>query len=358
MKRLTFRCAVAALTFTLGVSTAMLIDKFRAPVRSNQPRPAQTVDMKAAVSVNPAAPFKTYIPPRLASLSPYEIKYFINNNPQTDIQDIWQRLGLASANSSGHHTFFANCNDCKAQTFEYDLDGEMGREVLLRVADDMLETCRYLIFKSTDPYSDKWKVFGHIDYDFGKYRMPQHSYFLSGGKSWLVVQAQGGSGSGVSLYYDRVFSIDEKGMKEVLSYVSDGHQSGYGLDPSRQFEARIIGYQEQHQRATFEVEFSVTYDDDGTMFSKQQKAVFVRRPKSGKYYLDAAASDLSQNELESVYNIDSLSNEDFLNYNYDDLLKIAVGENRERRKWLSQFLDECSNVPQKQKLRKALMSDK
>ena len=90
---------------------------------------------------------------------------------------------------------------------------------------------------------------------------------------------------------------------------------------------------------------------------KTQRAVYVKRSNSKTYHFDASESELSRHELESVYNIDSLTGEDFLKYNYEDLLKIALGNNGKLRDWLRQYLDECSNVSQKRDLRKALVSN-
>jgi hypothetical protein len=49
MKRLTFRCLVAALTFVIGVSIAMLIYQFRKPLSHNPLPVAQAVDITVGI---------------------------------------------------------------------------------------------------------------------------------------------------------------------------------------------------------------------------------------------------------------------------------------------------------------------
>jgi hypothetical protein len=194
--------------------------------------------------------------------------------------------------------------------------------------------------------------------------MPRHSVFLSGGKSWLVVEAQDVSGSGVALYSDHIFAVDNHSVKEVLSYPAEGHQEGSSYDPARDFSARIIGYEKKNDRATFKVEFTVTYSSYGlsnkeiTICSKKQNAVYVQQRDLGKYRLDVAQSDLSIRESESVYNIDSLSGEEFLRYNHNELMKIARGRNKQSIEWLSNYLDQCLGSPHKNScLYEALTTD-
>ena len=73
--------------------------------------------------------------------------------------------------------------------------------------------------------------------------------------------------------------------------------------------------------------------------------------------IDLARSQVSQHELESIYNIDSMTEEDFLKYNYSQLLKIAIGENSKEKRWMGTYLKTCGNSPEKRRLTQHLVAD-
>lgn len=286
---------------------------------------------------------------------------FINAQPGSDLTKLWQRLGIRTVNigwnqkpDSTKSNFLTTCGNCQAESFEYELDGEVGSEVLLRIEDQLREECRYLVFKWVGVH--EWRLLGHIDHNFGRYRMPQHLVLLSGSKSWLVIQGQGASGTGVALYFDRVFLITRNRLAEVFSYNSEGHQSDF--DYTKEFSARIVSCGIKDGVAHSEIEFSVTYfgadysepSHQIALFAKSQRAVFYRRHGHRVATLDVDHSELTHDELDTVYNIDSLNNEDFLKYNYRELSRIAKGKDTKRREWLRRYLDACDNTAEQRRL--------
>ncbi len=78
------------------------------------------------------------------------------------------------------------------------------------------------------------------------------------------------------------------------------------------------------------------------------------RIASGKRIVDKTRSQVSQPELETIYNIDSMTEEDFLKYNYPQLLQLLTGGNGTRRRWLPTYLKTCSNSPEKRRLTQPL----
>ncbi|HXG94798.1 MAG TPA: hypothetical protein VNN73_20840 [Blastocatellia bacterium] len=229
--------------------------------------------------------------PHLQSLSPYDIASFIADNPDADLRTIWDQLGIKSLNfgpgsiSSGEEgqidRFLIKCNGCDVETYAYDLDAEPGREVLLKVSDLLAESCRYLLFKRLKNPGSKqdWKLLGHIDHGFGRYRMPEHFTVFCGGKSLLTVNVQEGSGSGFALYYNRLFQVDSAGVKEVLRFPAEGHLSTCCYYPAREFTARVVKCESNNSTTTVELEFSVSYSshtesDDVQLWKKRQKAIY------------------------------------------------------------------------------------
>jgi hypothetical protein len=311
--------------------------------RTSQPQPVETED-------------------RLKSTSPYEIRVFVYSHPQTHLKDIWDRLGLHSQNFGKQHgplesIFFETCMHCEAEVFEFDLDDEPGKEVLLRVADRLQEACRYVIFKEPDAGkpTEGWKVLGHIDHDFGRYQMPQHYFFVGGGQAWLVVTVQEGSGVGFALYYDRVFRIDHDRLKEELVFPSDGHLSTITWVPSLQFSSRILDYERGSKMEKVVVYFFSVYSADNLFtWTKKQSAIFTRAPNMNGFSFDSRKSEISRPELRLLFELSGAGYEDLLKYNYKELAKVAEDGNLGKKDWIHRFLNECKPSPENKRLRRML----
>ena len=323
-----------------------------------QPR----AEIKTEVSAEASIPIPTSENfDKLRSLSPYDIEVFIDAHPNAKLAELWQRLGIQQLNVAANwqsetrpEHFLAECSNCGAETFEYDLDDEPGSEVLVRIEDRPSESCRYLIFKHS--MSSSWKLLGHIDHDFGRYRMPQHMIVISHGRPWLVIQEQGQSGSGVALYFDRLFLVGRNSLKEVMRYTSEGHQLSSSDAPDRDFSGRIIDCRLRDGVATVEIEFAVTYykagdsQQDAFLFTKVQRAVFDGEPGHKVLGLNRTRSALSQNEIDAVFDVDSLTNQDFLKYNFAELSQLATAKDWNRRRWLGQFLRGFDRTPERRRL--------
>ena len=280
------------------------------------------------------------------SLSPYDIETFINENPQANLSQLWQSLGVPTKAQRSNWDWY-HCENCRAESSEFDLDGESGNEVLLRVA--VGEAYRYLVFKLDNDREERWRLLGYID-AWGKYQEASHMVLLSDGKPWLLIRDQGASGSGVALYIDRLFQVTSRDLRELVAYSSEGHQVGYSHEPTRDFLGRISSCEIHDERATITIDYSVTYLMVSwdqlhyiPLLRKQQRAVLVGSLGRKGTMLDLNRSSVSRAELEAVYNIDSLSNEDFLKYNYRELLQIAAGTQVAKKEWLRQYLKECED---------------
>jgi hypothetical protein len=297
-----------------------------------------------------------------SSLSPFDIKSFINAHPQSSLTKLWQALSIDPRKFEDEDInsdyFPANCQTCKADTFEYDLDGQPGSEVLLRVAREFDPACRFLIFKYA---GDKWKLLGHIDAS-GKYRMPQHTIILSGGLTWLAIQSQGASGSGVASYFDRLFLVRPTGITKGIAFTSEAYQSGYEGKPTMNVSGRIVSASLINETIAAEIEYSVEYGGadpllprkDIILFAKNQKALIVKSPRSRTQWVDRGHSDAPESELDAVYNVDSLSDDDFLKYNYQELSGIARGRNSAKKEWLRRFLGTSPNTAEHRRLSRML----
>jgi hypothetical protein len=197
MRRLLPNIILSCLTLGFGLLTSTI-----SKTLIHRPKPAKTEAQMTSVSPSPK-PAVTQQPTgdaETVGLSPFDIEYFINSNPRADLSKLWHRLGLPSAKDDSYGMGrLHSCSNCKAESFEYDLDEEPGDEVVLRISDAVAESYSYLVFKRIANWSQYWKLLGHFD-AWGKYKPAQHTILMSGGRPWLIIQGQGASGSGVALH--------------------------------------------------------------------------------------------------------------------------------------------------------------
>ncbi len=355
MNKYRTRLAIACIAFVIAAVAGSLrrATEEHWKLKESQAPHAQTVPTET--------PTPAVVEDKLKSLSPFDIEWFINAHPQANLAELWQRLEIhAAGEHPANDRFLEDCNSCEARTFRYNFDEDSDAEVLLRIEDRLAESCRYLLFKQTDRF-DSWKLIGRIDSDFGRYRMPTHSILLCDGRAWLIVTMQGASGSGVALYFDRLFLVEQGILREVMSYNSEGHQADFGYEPERNFSARIIDCKLRNRIASIEIEFVVSYANEldsnprqpDLLFTKRQRAFFVR-PLSGNESRLENHSELLENELEDVYSIDSLTNEEFLKYNFKELSQFAIGTDASKREWLRRFLNVCESTKDKARLQSLL----
>lgn len=351
MRKYLIRLTVFALTTLLGAVSSLI----GRGTNTGHPRKIAEVVVKAE-----SAPGRSFIisdsdPDLPRSLSPYDVALFVSGRPHVNLTKLWQALNVDATQFNGMPTnadFFPTiCENCEAETFEYDLDGIPGTEGLLRIGGRVDYSYRYLIFKYD---ANKWRIPGYID-AWGKYRKPQHTIIINHGVTWLDIQQQGANGSGVASYVDGVYLVTPKRVIEAFTYTSDGHEFGLGASANREFTGRVSDCSLNGTTVTAAIQYSVTYvGDDDILFTKAQHAVFSRILGSQPQRLDRTRSDLSLEELEAVYNIDSLSNEAFLKYNHAELGSIASGADVERKQWLSNFLEICNDTIESRRLKHLL----
>ena len=145
-------------------------------------------------------------------------------------------------------------------------------------------------------------------------------------------------------------------LNEVASYESEGYQSGWDTCPTREFTTRILDFQRAQNQTRVKVEFNLEYlmeDEDRRLFSKRQVATFVSSNNS-RQVLDSSESTVTQRELEHIYTIDSMTQDDFLKYNLSELLNLAKRGTKAQKNWLKEFLERCETCAEKQRLLAAL----
>jgi hypothetical protein len=362
MKKWALRTTTVVFAFVAGIITTQISHSITLDIPKAEQRNESKLCTES-LRQNSQTPKTTPTPPMMKYSSPYEIEYSIRMNPQANLQMMWMYWGIGTTVKGFGHTmskgFIDSCEySCEVATYEYDFDSDGETETLLQIQNEPRRISRFMLFKRSRVGDETiWKLLGHIDNDYCKYAMPTPLIFGSGGKTWLVISRnQGASGSGVHTFYDCVYEVSDNGLDEVLSYTSDGHQGGgyeEGTMPNRQFSATISNYEKKNGSEFVTVDYKVWYGawnyfgqpNTLSLWSKNQKAVYRRDNPSSAFVLDVSKSALTEKEIEEVYNIDSLFEESFIRYNYNELTGIAKGNDERKKEWLRKYLENCENVP-------------
>jgi hypothetical protein len=94
------------------------------------------------------------------------------------------------------------------------------------------------------------------------------------------------------------------------------------------------------------VSYTVRYfgrddEDDKGLFTKQQTAVLTAVVGGDSTNLIAGGSNITNHEFETVFNFDSMGDDEFLQYNRAELRAIAAGRDASKKKWLKEYLETC-----------------
>jgi hypothetical protein len=238
------------------------------------------------------------------SLSPGDIRNFVSKEPNLSLLKLWQALKLDPNQFDGmrsdYNDFFpGKCDNCEAETWSYDLDGEPGTEELLRISEPLGRYCRYLIFKYVN---EDWKLLGHID-TWGKYQSPQHTLIVNRGRTWLAVRGQGVSGTGVASYIDFVYLVTPTKVIKGFSYTAEGHHSGYEF--SHDFNGRVVDCTVRDGVVTVEFAYSARHWARKALLSTQaHRVVFTNRLGNWERRFDPARSNIAEAEFESIYHVE------------------------------------------------------
>jgi len=299
---------------------------------------------------------------RQSSVSPYEIKQYIEEHQKDEyvsLAEYWNRLGIDVEEWEKYGT-------CEVAIFELVLGRSEGSNVMLRLYDHSgwsMGGTRYLFFKPTSTaHHTKWILLGYVDFQDQRYEVPKHRILSSEADHWLVLTILAGRGSGYGLYLDIWYEITDSGIKDVLSYTSSKFLSW--RDPIPVIEARsyVIGATTESDRTNVVIDFTASYvlyggphlKEKMELWTKKQRAVFVRSSRQIRFRLDSRQSQLSNKELDAIYAGEGPSNSEILHYNVDDLVRIATSTNEKAKEWLRSYLSECGKTPERERLLKAL----
>ena len=382
MKKWGLRILSAVLTFTLGLGTVTIMRHRPAPAAKVQPIytvaniQAPLPPPQIAEDTQPTEEADEIMKPHQVSISPYEIKRLIDENKQAarhqqselNFEPIWEQLNIKAAGKSSFTLDQCNGN-CNADLFTLELDGKPGKETILGLADGTWEY-RYLIFKQDNSQrgaGSVWILMGYVD-AFIRYSDPEHRVVIAGPERWLAIGRVSGYGSAFGSNAEDWYEVSKDGVKKVLSYQTDLFIALHNPEIDRESKVSKIEYQDG--MATVVIQTSTSYngfmkefDERFPLWKARQKMTFIKGPGMPQFILDTQHSELLAEELDPYYGMDEcISNEDFLKYNYRELVRLAARGTSTQRVWLRKYLDACDDSVEKQSLQKVLeeaaLSDK
>jgi len=287
------------LTRTAVAVASLIVGVFIGSVhrRAQQPPPTQT-NNPVVVAESPAIADEAY--PEDLHLAPQEIFYFLQQNPKANLQRLWQRLGIPADRTTPFD--FDNACDCEVNLFAYNLDDDVESEKVLQIKRTLGESYRYLVFKGPEI---KPKFLGHIDV-YAKYPPSDPVVLLSNGRAWLIVQQTAATGSGLAAWEDTVYELADGRIRPVASYLVRVRESGGWARPTKEFVGRPLSCRIQNGHAVLTVAYTLKYTGyakpDVPFFTSRKKAVLIGSLKDGSTTVDAAHSEISPREFETIYN--------------------------------------------------------
>jgi hypothetical protein len=297
-------------------------------------------------------------------VDPIAVQSEIARNRDFDVASLWRALGIPAqldtvyskihANDVSDATF-GSCNGaCVAEITQANLDAGPDKDLILEIYQDD-GPYRFLLFKPNPsaPRASAWQFIGHADHDFWRHYRPDYRTAVIGGKYYFLMSAEGTSGTGISLQYDRWYEVRQADMHEVLSLPAKGHECVTASSACREFASTVVSGTDSSttQGDQFVVNFTVRYwgnqylldgtDGDIPLFTRTQRGVYARPAGSEDYTLVAQGSNITPREVQTVFDPDNLTCRDFLAFNANDIAAIASGGDTPAKQWLSRYAADC-----------------
>lgn len=299
---------------------------------------------------------------KTATPSPYLIESLIDINEEIDLKRIWQMLNIGPPTPGAYR-----CNgDCEAETFDIAASNENHQKIVaLRISYEKARFYQYLIFKQMGSSSlgeGGWRLLGNIDCFDQQDGPPGYRIEQDDSRTWLVLKELWGHETGRLVYGERWYEVQERALKQVLSYPVEGHGQPCLKEPRRSYKAFLLRHDLENGIYTIPVQFMIAYDIDTcgprdrsfSLFSKGPKAYYVWNVGKERFVLDEARSEVTEKQIDRLFDARGFSDEAFVEDNFQELANIATSGDARRKAWLRNFLTRIQNTPRKADLQRRL----
>ncbi len=298
--------------------------------------------------------------------SPFLIEEYVRGHKAFNAGDLWKALGVPELVSDPRFPDLTRGFDCQSDlACEASIQplqlSPWNRSVALRFTKPMAELNRYLVFQQPDVFPGKsgaWALAGYIDSGFAKYFDPVLYTRQLGGKWWLVLSEQSGSGTGFDSSLQRWFEVKHGRLREVLSLLDKAYLLAY----PDEFNVRPAGILTDYQRtATGEafrgvcrVAFTLADDDavDRAFLGSTERAIVYRRNRDEDSFHLSGADGAPCDNIPGILLPDS--NQElatwFLRQDFENLRKIARGRQSVEKQWLRDSLKDFPATAERDEL--------
>jgi hypothetical protein len=265
-------------------------------------------------------------------ISPFDI---VAGNPP--LQDLWAMLGIPARLKASPDDEINCVEGCEGSIVNSDHLLADGNDAIVRVCTAFGDTCRFLLLHQS---SSVWSLVDYLDSDYEKYEPPTAWIEASQDQRWLVKSSFGGGGTGVYRAIAEWFEIRCGALEKVLDVPLKGHD--VNAKPARYFSTRFKGFHKAGQHESLEFSYGVRFEDynhdERELWQEERTVVFSRTNRNSKFTFEPAASSISAEFKNKIFAFDSMDENDFLDFAFNRLQKIAKDPADHRRAWLAEFL--------------------
>lgn len=275
---------------------------------------------------------------------PQELKTITEQKGTINLEEFWQKLEIDDGK------FFTDYN---VNLSHFSLQNSLVKGAVLVLWNSHNEEVRLVLFRQRTNGDKYWKYDGYVDIPEQRYEPPKFRIVESEGKTWFVPTVMTGGGSGVSSYSDNWYEIKTGKLEPVLTYVSKGHEFHSNIW-NRKFSGKV----KSHSNEAVVIEFAVDWygytksdlSKYEVMFSQAKKGVFLWNENLTQFVFSQKDSEITTEELENIYNFDTINAELYLKYTFQNLLQIAQNGNRKQKNWLTRSLEQMKDSQQTREL--------
>ena len=278
-----------------------------------------------------------------AAKSPYAFASFIASGEPFHWTSIWKALGVADPSkirecgeASGYYA------QCHSELIT------LRDQVIVRV----LHPAQYDIYVRFLHAGAGWKFAGeYVEnqwYGNGEYRI---QYIA--GRPFLLATHQGDRGTGIFSQIQDWFDLSQAAFEPVLALVKTFHYwmppDGLGFEGGAKLDS--IASSPNHISVTYVANFRFVTDHARPLYRWSRRAVYTKR--GAEYVFDAERSEASEKDVDVLTQLE-ITHEQYLYFLLPALRNIAAGRRNQRRDWLTRFVAQCHDSPEKRELQALL----
>jgi hypothetical protein len=299
----------------------------------------------------PSPPAVVHLPK--GDLSPDGMLSYVNNNPKSDLGELWERLAIKNFHIDVNPEYL----EFKAEKFLLGTDQAVPI-TLIRIEQNRLHY-RHLFFRHSQNSEGKWNFLSYVDEYEQKYGPPAVPRAEAVGYMlWAVVPSRGWYGTGIGATYNTWYSLSSKEAKPVLIEAKH-HDYGAPGGPVISDELKVKKKGLVNGRYTVVLTYELIWGgkNQGPIIPiKQGHLTYVWDSKKKDFVFERSRSTMTDDErrlfyLEKQYDVGFDSSLDLY---LTGLRQAARRGSEEQKDWLRDYLKKVKKTPAARRLQREL----